>query len=703
MNERRDDKKTKLLMLASVASMIGQFNMSNIHLLQEMGYEVHVACNFKEGNTCGAKQVRRLQKTLRSIGVIQHQWDCPRNAGSVWKCVKAYRQLWILTGEYHFAWMHCHSPVGGVLARLVAHHRKIRVIYTAHGFHFYKGAPVKNWLLYYPVEKLLAYWTDVLITINQEDYGFAKRNLQAGKVYYIPGIGIDTEQSLKRSAADAKAFRKKYHIPKEAVLLLSVGELSRRKNHQAVLSVLPGLSRQDVYYMICGQGPCRRMLMQRAKALGIAERLRLPGFAENVWEAYLNADIFVFPSLQEGMPAALMEAMAAGMPCVVSDIRGNRELIDDAVQGIRFSPKHLPQLQKALEYMLADEMLRQACSRNSQKKIKAYDIAVVEQRMKRIYSEMDKKQDIKISVLLAVYNPKLSWLKQLIASIDHQTFAAHEVLILDDGSEAEVFEQVQKIVSDSFHRQKRVSLHRSSQNEGSNQAFEKLALMAEGDYLAFCDQDDIWEKEKLAVLAQAVRKENAVMAYSDMSVIDENNRKIYASMRRMRKCLRYVHGSSRTVRYLADNCTAGCSMMARADLVKKAVPFSRNTYCDQWVAAFVSAYGKVAFVDRPLVRYRRHSKNQTGFFSQIRSKQDYYEKRVLPMCRLVEEIRTRGVPFRQEKEAAAFAQARRDRDIRGIWKYRRCSKKYAYFDLLMICLPDQLAEAFLRMLRSRKK
>lgn len=443
--------------------------------------------------------------------------------------------------------------------------------------------------------------------------------------------------------------------------------------------------------------------MQRAKALGIAERLRLPGFAENVWEAYLNADIFVFPSLQEGMPAALMEAMAAGMPCVVSDIRGNRELIDDAVQGIRFSPKHLPQLQKALEHMLADEQLRQACSRNSQKKIKAYDIAVVEQRMKQIYTEMDRRQGMKISVLLAVYNPKLSWLKQLLASIDHQTFAAYEVLILDDGSEAEVFEQVQKIVSDSFHRQKRVSLHRSSQNEGSNAAFEKLALMAEGDYLAFCDQDDIWEKEKLAALAQAVRKENAVMAYSDMSVIDENNRQIYASMRRMRKCLRYVHGSSRTVRYLADNCTAGCSMMARADLVKKAVPFSRNTYCDQWVAAFVSAFGNVAFVDRPLVRYRRHSKNQTGFFGQIRSKQDYYEKRVLPMCRLVEEIRTRGVPFRQEKEAAAFAQARRDRDIRGIWKYRRCSKKYAYFDLLMICLPDQLAEVFLRMLRSSRK
>ena len=114
--------------------------------------------------------------------VVLHQWDCPRNIASIKKCGTAYRQLWQLTGSWQYAWIHCHSPVGGALARVVAHWRRIRVIYTAHGFHFYKGAPVKNWLLYYPVEKLLSYWTDILITVNKEDYRFAKRCLKARKV-----------------------------------------------------------------------------------------------------------------------------------------------------------------------------------------------------------------------------------------------------------------------------------------------------------------------------------------------------------------------------------------------------------------------------------------------------------------------------------------------------------------------------------------
>lgn len=705
-HKRKNDKRTKFLMLASVASMIDQFNMPNIQLLRNMGYEVHVVCNLKEGNTCGPKQVNRLCRTLHGMGVFVHPWDCPRTVRSIRKLAKAYLQLWELTGAYDFAWLHCHSPVGSVLARLVAKRRGIRVIYTAHGFHFYKGAPVKNWLLYYPVEKLLAYDTDVLITVNQEDYRFAKRNLHAGKIYHIPGVGIDTKQFFKRSAMDdvqkqkeKKAFRHNYHIPEEAVLLLSVGELNRGKNHRAVLSVLANMSEQNLYYMICGQGPCKRELKKQAKALHISDRLRLVGFLEDIGKVYEYADIFVFPSLREGMPVALMEAMAAGMPCIVSDIRGCMELIDENAHKIRFAPGQLKELQKALECMIHDESLRIACGSYNRNKIKNYDLAAVQKRMKRIYEEMQNSPDIKISILLALYQPNLNWLQQLLVSIERQTFRAYEIIIMDDSSDAEVYERVKKIVAVSFRRLKRVFLHRSSRNEGSDKTFEKLTFMAEGNYIAFCDQDDIWEPDKLAALAEAVQKEHAVMAYSDMSVIDEAGRQMYASMRSMRKWLKYVHGGNLTVKYLADNRTAGCSMMARADLVKRAVPFAGCTYCDQWVAAYVSAFGKVAFVDRPLVRYRRHSQNQTGFFRQMRTKQDYFDKRVLPMCFMINEIKARGIHFRFEKEASAFAQARREKDLIGIWKYRHINKKYAYFDLLMICLSDRQAAALLHLLQ----
>lgn len=124
MKKECSDEKIKILMLASVASMIDQFNMPNIRLLQKMGFEVHVACNFEQGNTCNAKRVRKLRKTLNGMHVEEHQWDCPRNIKNVWKCVKAYDQLRKITGRHQFAWVHCHSPIGGVSARLAAHRRK---------------------------------------------------------------------------------------------------------------------------------------------------------------------------------------------------------------------------------------------------------------------------------------------------------------------------------------------------------------------------------------------------------------------------------------------------------------------------------------------------------------------------------------------------------------------------------------------------
>lgn len=404
-------RKGKVLMLASVASMIDQFNMPNIRLLTDMGYEVHVMCNFKHGNTCDDKRLKKLYQTLQNMHVICHQWDCPRNLCSVRKGVNAYRQLWELTGDDAFVWMHCHSPIGGALARIIAHRRKIRVIYTAHGFHFYKGAPFINWLLYYPVEKLLSHWTDVLITVNREDQYFAMQNFSAERVCYIPGVGIDTKNFRKYSeAASEKAnahekdqFCRKYRIPKDALVLLSVGELNKGKNHRIVIKALASIHRQDIYYLICGQGRLKKYLQRYADKLGIGDHIRMPGFQDDMAWIYQYADIFVFPSIREGMPVALMEAMAAGLPCVVSDIRGNRELIADAKHrqyrtdkhldfgagGIRISLNESEKFAEALKIMLNDARLRQLCGSYNKKKIQGYDQIVVQLRMKKIYQELE--------------------------------------------------------------------------------------------------------------------------------------------------------------------------------------------------------------------------------------------------------------------------------------------------------------------------
>lgn len=394
-------RKEKVLLLASVASMIDQFNMGNIRLLLEMGYEVHVACNFLEGNTCSRARILKLRQILDQWRVVWHQWDCPRSIRPLSKCVAAYQQLQILARVHRFAWMHCQSPVGGALARIAAHQRGIRVIYTAHGFHFFRGAPIWNWMLYYPAERLLSRWSDVLIVINKEDGRLAKNRMFAKKLCYVPGVGIDTDLFRQHTNSLRRSCRRKYGIPENAFLLLSVGELSRRKNHQAVLNALSAMKSQDCWYLICGQGELKSSLQKQAEALGIAGKVRMTGFLEDPAEVYGAADLFVFPSRQEGLPAALMEAMAAGLPAVASDIRGNRELLGTggqapmpiAVQpgGILYASGDQGQLVQALEYMRKHPQYRAGCAAYNQKRIQSYDIHLVQQRMRRIYQSMDRR------------------------------------------------------------------------------------------------------------------------------------------------------------------------------------------------------------------------------------------------------------------------------------------------------------------------
>ena len=215
----------KMLMLASVVSMIDQFNMSNIDILKKQGYEVHVAANFEYGNTSSKQRVEEFKKELTELNVQYYNIDFSRKITNILANIKAYKQIKDLMLKNKYEFVHCHSPIGGVCGRLAAHSANTPVIYTAHGFHFFKRAPLKNWMLYYPVEKLLAHYTDVLITINKEDYARAQ-NFKAKKVEYVPGIGVDIKK-FSEIIVDKLAKRKELGIPENAFLILSVGELMR--------------------------------------------------------------------------------------------------------------------------------------------------------------------------------------------------------------------------------------------------------------------------------------------------------------------------------------------------------------------------------------------------------------------------------------------------------------------------------------------
>lgn len=322
------NSKFKVLILASVASMIEQFNMNNIKILMELGYEVEVVANFIDAGTISIEKAEKLEKKLFEIGVRVYHVPIPRKISRLKKIIDSYTIVKKLCIKNKYKIIHCHSPIGGVIARLAAiDSRKngTKLIYTAHGFHFYKGAPAKNWILYYPIEWFCYWITDILIVINHEDFIRAKNHMHAKRVEYIPGVGIDMDR-FNLNLADVEKKRKLLGVKTDEFLFLSIGELNKNKNHEFVIKVIARLKNSKVKYFIAGEGDLKEDLIELVEKLDLESQIKLLGYRDDVEELYQVADLFVFPSKREGLPVALMEAIASRVPVVCSKIRGNSDL-----------------------------------------------------------------------------------------------------------------------------------------------------------------------------------------------------------------------------------------------------------------------------------------------------------------------------------------------------------------------------------------
>ncbi len=378
----------KMLMIASTASMIEQFNMYNINVLQQLGYTVEVACNFKDGNTCSEQKIKDLKVKLDKINVKYYDMDFCRSPFSKMTFV-AYRQIKNIIKDNNYTLIHCHTPVCGILTRLVSNkYRKkgTKVIYTAHGFHFFKGAPLKNWLMYYTAEKICSRFTDSLITINKEDFDIAKRKFHAKKVYYIPGVGVNTSKFINVDI-DSSQKRRSIGLTDENIIILSVGELSKRKNHEVVIKALGKINNPNIYYIIVGIGENKGYLERIAKENNV--NLCLLGYRTDIDELCNIADVFCFPSLQEGLPVALMEAMGSGLPCVVSYIRGNTDLIIEGKGGYLVDPLNDIDFYKNINILVNDETKRFEFGNYNQKTVLNFDINNVNKSMKEIYEVLN--------------------------------------------------------------------------------------------------------------------------------------------------------------------------------------------------------------------------------------------------------------------------------------------------------------------------
>jgi len=352
------------------------FFESFIKLLLDEGHTVEIATNETE---------RRVPECYREWKCKVHQIDTfrsPLHKGNF----NAMKQIRRIVERDPYDIVHCHTPIAAMCTRIAC--RRIRksgtkVFYTAHGFHFYKGAPLKNWLLYYPVEWLCAHFTDILITINQEDYAFAQKKMRAKKVIYVPGVGIDLDK-FNSTYIDRSEKRKELGVEKGKILLFSVGELNANKNHMAVVKALAGMS--NIEYMIAGRGDLKDELENTAKTLGV--HLHLLGFRTDVAELYKACDIYILPSYREGLNVSLMEAMASGLPCIASDIRGNRDLICDFL----FNPSNEYDDAKALveeiEFLAQNKEIREEIGNRNRALAKQFSKTIVNSKMKEVYADI---------------------------------------------------------------------------------------------------------------------------------------------------------------------------------------------------------------------------------------------------------------------------------------------------------------------------
>lgn len=380
----------KFLIVAHYSRFLVQFEMNNVKILQDMGYEVHYATNYEQED-----MYADAPRKIRGAGVILHQIDFVRSPYRIADNIKAYRQLVSLMEKEKFAGVHCHTPMAGALARLAANKTKTKpVLYTAHGFHFYKGCPVQNRLIYETAERFLARYTDALITINEEDYQAAKAFNLRGKAYKIPGAGVDTE-IIQKLDIDCAQKRKELGIPENAFVLVSVGELNDNKDHQTAIRAFAKTNIDNSYYVLCGEGEKKQELKLLVQELNIEDRVIFAGFRNDIGEILKSSNLFVFPSKREGLGLAAIEGLAAGLPVIASRNRGSLEYYQKDVVDL-FEVQDVEELCKRIiswKNMLSNKFKRDEICKIAQEQSKLFDYKEVVNCMKRIYSEVQYEKE----------------------------------------------------------------------------------------------------------------------------------------------------------------------------------------------------------------------------------------------------------------------------------------------------------------------
>lgn len=373
----------KILFCATVDYHFKAFHLPYLKWFKEQGWEVHVAAS-------GTQELPFVDKKF-TIPIQRSPFH--RNN------VTAYRELKELIDRNEYRLIHCHTPMGGALGRLAARTARkkhgTKVLYTAHGFHFCKGAPLVNWLVYYPIEKTLSRVTDCLITINQEDFQLAQAHrFRAGQIKHVHGVGVNTEQFHPIALAQKQELRKAYGYREQDFLMVYAAEFNKNKNQALLIKTMANIKDQipQAKLLLAGDGPLLLECKQLAAQLGVGSMVDFLGYREDIEQLLNISDLAVASSLREGLPVNIMEAMACGLPVIASDNRGHRELIQPQRNGWIIENEDPIAFAGRIKEIVVDPELQKRFGAHAQKAIHAlYSLQKIQEEMSILYQDFAKE------------------------------------------------------------------------------------------------------------------------------------------------------------------------------------------------------------------------------------------------------------------------------------------------------------------------
>jgi glycosyltransferase involved in cell wall biosynthesis len=366
----------KVLYVTTVSRTINAFLIPHINMLLDNGYEVHCACSID----------KPVDKELQRIGVKIFEVPFSRNPLGIGN-IKAFIKLEELQRINDYDIVHVHTPIAAIYGRLLKlNFPSLRIIYTAHGYHFLKGGSKLGWILYYPIEKIMAKFTDVTININKEDYEITKEKLKPKKCYLLNGVGLDLDKYKKLSSKEIQEKRKEFGLKDKDFVVLMVAEINKNKNHIQLINAMDILKDKypNIKVLCIGDGTLKESLEKQIILRNLQNNIFMLGYRLDVNKLINISDIGILLSRREGLPRNIMEFMACGRKVIATDIRGCRDLICDETIGTLVNVDDYESTAKAIEkyYILNDKSFEVS------EKIRKYDIESINSELLKIYEDV---------------------------------------------------------------------------------------------------------------------------------------------------------------------------------------------------------------------------------------------------------------------------------------------------------------------------